>query len=96
MADMEWVRKTHTDYIAGMKQHGDELENNNERHLYGAAINRINLLMEHIDELEARELGFIQSLNQWEAENQRLREALQEGKVINVNGIDYRLVRDGE
>ena len=54
MADMEWVRKTHTDYIAGMKQHGDELENNNERHLYGAAINRINLLMEHIDELEAQ------------------------------------------
>jgi len=54
MADMEWVRKTHTDYIEGMKQHGDELENNNERHLYGAAINRINLLMEHIDELEAQ------------------------------------------
>ena len=31
-----------------------------------------------------------------EAELERLREALQKGKVINVNGIDYRLVRDGE
>ena len=77
MADMEWVRKTHKDYIKGMKQHGDELENNNERHLYSAACNRINLLMEHIDELETRELGFIQSLRALEAENAKLREALE-------------------
>lgn len=52
MADMDWVRKTHDVYIEGMQQHAAELENNNERHLYGAAINRITLLMEHIDELE--------------------------------------------
>ena len=52
MVDMDWVRKTHDDYIKGMQQHAAELENNNERHLYVAAINRINLLMEHIDEME--------------------------------------------
>jgi hypothetical protein len=52
MADMDWVRMTHKTYIKRMKQHAAELENNQQRHLYQAAIDRINLLMEHIDDLE--------------------------------------------
>ena len=62
MADMEWVRMTHQGYIKGMAEHANELEQENERHLYGVAINRITLLMEHIEALEA--------------ENKRLREVL--------------------
>jgi len=53
MNDMEWVRKTHPDYIKGMRQHADELEQDGIRHMYGPAINRIRLLMEHIEHLEA-------------------------------------------
>ena len=90
--DMDWVRKTHNDYIKGMQRHADELENNNERHLYGAAINRIKLLMEHIAELEAKVdwykvsiedgggyLGSLKAENRkLEAELKALREALRE------------------
>ncbi len=52
MADMEWVRMTHQGCIEGMDKHAKELEQENERHFYGAAIERINLLMEHIEEME--------------------------------------------
>jgi len=42
------------------------------------------------------ELSLKKRIAELEAEVERLRKALQKGKVINVNGIDYRLVRDGE
>lgn len=77
--DMDWVRKTHPDYIKGMKQHAAELEVTDTRHLYGAAINRINLLMEHIEAQEA-ELQWLQ--------NQHVRVCSSEGKlkVRNAKG----------
>jgi hypothetical protein len=53
--DMQWVRETHTDLINGMKQHADELEARDERHFYGPAINRIELLMQQIEALQEGE-----------------------------------------
>lgn len=54
MANMKWMRRTHADLIKAMNLHATELEARDERHVYGSAIIRITLLMEHIASLEEK------------------------------------------
>ena len=52
MADMDWVRRTQPKLTLSVIEHMAELEAEGHRHVYTACLNRIQLLLEHIEKLE--------------------------------------------